>query len=206
VKPHKITVVHNGVEPIDYLNYRPFKNFSTDKIVSFLGRITMQKGPGYFVDAANLVIRQMKNVRFVMGGQGDLLDEIKRKVSLLHISGYFHFPGFISEDSMDEFFGQSDVFVMPSVSEPFGIVALEAMQAEIPVIVSKQSGVSEVVKNVVKVDYWDTKKMADSILYLIKNHNVSIKLAQKGKQEAQKMAWKTTVAKIYGLYQKLIKI
>jgi glycosyltransferase involved in cell wall biosynthesis len=204
VNPKKVITVYNAVEPFSLRSSKTTREFGADKVVTFLGRITMQKGPEYFVEAANLVLQKMKNVRFVMAGKGDLLSEMKQKVSTLNISSHFHFPGFVAESEIAELFRASDVFVMPSTSEPFGIVTLEAMQAGVPVVISKQSGVSEVVKNAVKVDYWDTQTMADAIYAILINQEYGIRLGEKGKREADKLIWKNAAAKVSKLYFALI--
>jgi len=206
IDPKKVITVYNAVEPISSVDTEASREFANDKVVSFLGRITMQKGPEYFVEAASLVLQKMKNVRFIMAGKGDLLNEMKQKVSALNISEHFHFPGFVADHEIAELFQKSDVFVMPSVSEPFGIVTLEAMQAGVPAVISKQSGVSEVVKNAVKVDYWDTKAMADAIYAILINQEYGTKLGTKGKREAKKLIWEKAALKVYKIYTSLLKV
>jgi glycosyltransferase involved in cell wall biosynthesis len=203
INRQKVVTVYNAVEPDGSGGTKSAREFTNDKVVSFLGRITMQKGPEYFIEAACLVLQKMKNVRFIMAGKGDLLNEMKQKVSTLNISEYFQFPGFLTDDGITELFHQSDVFVMPSVSEPFGIVTLEAMQAGVPVVISKQSGVSEVVKNAVKVNYWDTQAMADAIYSLLINWEYGLRLGEKGKREASKLIWSNAAAKIFKIYHNL---
>jgi Glycosyltransferase len=205
IDPGKTTVVHNAVEAADYSVTETSKPYSPDKTISFLGRVTMQKGPGYFVEAAGIVAEKIKNVRFVMAGKGDLLDEMKKKTAELNLSGYFEFPGFVSDEDIGKLFLKSSVFVMPSVSEPFGIVALEAMQAGVAVIVSRQSGVAEVVKNAVKVDYWDSVALAEAIIELVENDHFRKELAIKGKAEARKILWKRSAAKVHKLYKSLVR-
>ena len=201
----KVITIHNAVEPTNYSAELFSKPYSADKVVTFLGRITAQKGPGYFVDAAFLVIQKYKNVRFIMAGKGDLLQEMKQKVTDLRISGFFQFPGFVADEEIPELFLSSDIFVMPSVSEPFGIVALEAMQAGVATVVSNQSGVSEVVKNVIKVDYWDTRALANAIIHLLENTKFRKQNEKKGKTEVQKLIWENTALKVYKVYERLIK-
>ena len=206
VNPEKVITVYNAVEPIRSGVTKTSGKYANDKVVSFMGRITMQKGPEYFVEAANLVLQKMKNVRFVMAGKGDLLNEMKEKVSILGISSYFQFPGFVAGSEIAELFQISDVFVMPSVSEPFGIVTLEAMQAGVPVVISKQSGVSEVVQNAIKVDYWDIQAMADAIYTLLINQEYGIRLGEKGKKEASKLIWKNVASEVNKIYLKLLEV
>jgi len=204
INPKKIITVYNAVEPVSSGVTKASREFTADKVVSFLGRITMQKGPEYFVEAAIFVLQKMKNVRFVMAGKGDLLNEMKQRVASLNISEYFHFPGFIADSEIAELFHSSDVFVMSSVSEPFGIVTLEAMQAGIPVVISKQSGVAEVVKNAIKVDYWDTRAMADAIYAILINREYGLRLGEKGKREADQLIWKNAALKVSKIYQNLL--
>jgi len=205
INPKKVITVYNAVEPFSSGDTKVSGEYKNEKVVSFLGRITMQKGPEYFVEAANLVLQKMKNVRFVMAGKGDLLNEMKQKVSNLNISEYFQFPGFVADNEIAELFRASDVFVMPSVSEPFGIVTLEAMQAAVPVVISKQSGVSEVVENAIKVDYWDIQAMADAVYVLLINQEYGIRLGLKGKREADKLIWRNAASKVNRIYFNLLE-
>ena len=204
INPEKVITVHNAVEPVDYECTNNTDEFGADKVVSFLGRITMQKGPEYFIEAANLVLQRTGNVRFVMAGKGDLLNEMKQRTTNLNISDYFHFPGFLSDGEVAELFHKSDVFVMPSVSEPFGIVTLEAMQTGVPVVISKQSGVSEVLKNAIKIDYWNIQEMADSICMILNNLESSRKLGDRGKKEAEKITWEKAALKVSEIYLNLV--
>lgn len=204
IDEHKISVIYNAVELADYSDIVVSKPYNPDHVVTFLGRVTAQKGPGYFIDAASLVVRRIKNVRFVMAGKGDLLGEMKQKASDLNLSGYFDFPGFVEDEKIAELFLTTDVFVMPSVSEPFGIVALEAMQAGVAVLISNQSGVAEVVKNAVKVDFWNSAAMAAAIIKLLEDEQFRKKLAQKGKKEAQKLLWRSAALTVFKVYQSLI--
>ncbi|HRW63646.1 MAG TPA: glycosyltransferase family 4 protein, partial [Bacteroidales bacterium] len=158
----KVFTVHNAVEfDKDFDDNRWHKSVP-EKVVTFLGRITYQKGPDYFVEAANLVLSKYKNVRFVMAGSGDMLYRMIKRVAELRIADKFHFTGFLKGNDVDRMFLQSDVYVMPSVSEPFGISPLEAMRAHVPVIISKQSGVAEVLRHAIKIDFWDIDAMADA--------------------------------------------
>jgi len=205
IDPKKIITVFNAVEPVCAECSKNPREFSSNKVVSFMGRITAQKGPEYFVEAASLVIQKMKNVRFVIAGNGDLLNDIRQKVLNLNISDHFYFPGFLVNSEIAELFQSSDVFVMPSVSEPFGIVTLEAMQCGVPVVISKQSGVSEVVKNAIKVDFWDSQSMADAIYAILINWEYGLKLGEKGKREVEKLTWQKAASKVLTIYLKLLK-
>ncbi len=200
----KIVTVYNAVKPIETKKAPGKKKAKKNKIISFVGRITMQKGPAYFIDAACLVIQKQKNVQFVLAGNGDLLNEMIDRVASLNISKSFRFPGFLNESEVNELFQISDVFVMPSVSEPFGIVSLEAMQAGIPVIISEQSGAAEILQNVVKVDYWDVESMADAIDVILKDDEYRNKLALLGKEEAEKLRWENVALNVREIYFEII--
>ena len=153
IDPEKIVTVYNSLEPIEGDGIPLINKGINEKVVTFLGRITMQKGPEYFVEAASLLLKKMNNVRFVMAGSGDLMNSVIERVANLGIADRFHFTGFLNANNVKQMFALTDVFVMPSVSEPFGIVPLEAMQAGVPVIISNQSGVSEILKNALKINF-----------------------------------------------------
>ncbi len=173
--------------------------------MSFLGRITQQKGPGFFVEAANRILQKRKNVRFIMAGKGNLRDAMIRRTEELKISGHFEFSGFLNDDEIVELFEKSDVFVMPSVSEPFGIVALEALQAGVPLVISKQSGVSEVLNNVSRVDYWDIRGLANAITDLLDDAAKYNKLRSNGLKEVNKLRWENSASQIRNIYLSLLK-
>lgn len=201
----KVTVVYNAVEPLDLHAESAFpKKKKGEKVVTFLGRITLQKGPEYFVEAASLVLRKMNNVRFVMAGSGDMLNSMIHRVAELGIADRFHFTGFLNGKDVAQMFSQTDVFVMPSVSEPFGIVPLEAMQLKVPVIISNQSGVSEVIENAIKIDFWDTLAMADAIYALLNYESLSEHLKETGKKEVDKLKWVHSAQKVKEVYQKVL--
>ena len=153
IQANKVFTLHNAVVPSDKKVQRD--KFVKEKIVTFLGRVTFQKGPDYFVETAKLVLDKDPNVRFVLAGDGDMMQHIITRVAELGISDRFHFTGFLRGDDIDKMFGMSDVYVMPSISEPFGISPLEAMRAKVPVVISKQSGVAEVLQHAIKVDFWE---------------------------------------------------
>ncbi|MDD4848962.1 MAG: glycosyltransferase family 4 protein, partial [Bacteroidales bacterium] len=172
---------------------------------TFLGRITFQKGPEYFVEAAAKVLKYNKNVRFVMAGSGDLLPKIIRRVAQLGIADKFHFTGFLRGTDVDKMLSMSDVFVMPSVSGPFGIVPLEAMRSEVPVVISKQSGVAEILKHALKVDFWDVEAMADSINGLLNYQSLSQIFKTYGKAEVDHLKWEDASKKIAEAYSKVLQ-
>ncbi len=204
ISPKKITTVYNAVEPVSHERQVMLGKGVDEKIVTFLGRITMQKGPEYFIEAASLVLKKMKNVRFVMAGSGDMMDAMVKRAAALGITDRFHFTGFLRGDHVFDMFSMSDVFVMPSVSEPFGIVPLEAIQSGVPVIISKQSGVSEILRNAIKVDYWNTQEMADAIYGLLKYSVLHGMLRRRGRQEVEKLKWVVSAGKVRELYREVL--
>ncbi|MDR1673808.1 MAG: glycosyltransferase family 4 protein [Bacteroidales bacterium] len=202
IAPAKVVTVYNAVEPVETHDAEELQKFN-EKIVTFLGRITMQKGPEYFIEAASLVLKRMDNVRFVMAGSGDMMHKMIRRAARLGITDKFSFTGFLKGDDVYKMFHLSDVYVMPSVSEPFGISPLEAMQSNVPVIISRQSGVAEVLSHAVKIDFWDTHAMADAI-YGILNYSALHKIFQKqGKQEVDKMKWEVSAKHVRDVYYNL---
>lgn len=205
VPADKITIVHNGIlsEGNEIKKRVPKRK---DKIVTFLGRVTFQKGPDYFVEAAAKVLKKYPDVRFVMAGSGDMLTRMIKRVAQLRIGSRFHFTGFLQGAEIDRMFGMSDVYVMPSVSEPFGISPLEAVRSGVPVIISKQSGVSEVLNNAVKVDFWDTDALANAICGLLQYRALSNKFCKEAGKELEKITWDRAAVKIKELYKSFLPI
>jgi len=199
IDPSKVVTVHNAVEPKEKKLSDAEKQVK-EKVVTFLGRITFQKGPEYFVEAANKILKRDSNVRFVMAGTGDLLHRMVMRVAQLRIGHKFHFTGFLKGDDVDQMFAMTDVFVMPSISEPFGIVPLEAMRSNVPVVISKQSGVSEILKHAIKVDFWDIDGLADAIYGLCHYQALSEDFIKYGKQEVENLKWEHAAAKVKEVY------
>lgn len=203
VDPKKIRVVYNAVQftpkPSVKEEYHIKQN---DKIVLFLGRVTLQKGPDYFIEAARKVVSIMPNVKFIMAGKGDMLPKMMEKVAHLGLSDKFIFPGFVSRDEGDQLYRMADVFAMPSVSEPFGIVPLEAMYQDTPVIISRQSGISEVLKNCLKVDFWDVDDLANKILASLSYNVMHKELVDNGRKEIYEFNWDKPAAEIVDLYRR----
>ena len=200
----KVVTVHNAVRFAEGSGNEAERGVD-DKIVTCLGRITYQKGPDYFVEAAAKVLKRVPNVRFVMAGSGDMMNHIVRRVARLGIADRFHFTGFLRGEDVHKMFTLSDVYVMPSVSEPFGISPLEAMKSNVPVIISKQSGVAEVLDYAIKVDYWDVDAMADAIHALICYPALSKMFARKGLEEVTGLKWDNAAAKIKAVYESVMK-
>ena len=200
--PRKVFTVHNAVYPLSAENQaipRP-DHKGKEKIVTFLGRITMQKGPEYFVEAANLVLHRTKNIRFCMAGSGDMMEAMIYLAAERGIADRFHFPGFMRGKQVYECLKDSDVYVMPSVSEPFGISPLEAMQCGTPTIISKTSGCGEILTNCLKVDYWDINALADSIYSICHNESLFNYLQQQGQEEVAQITWEKVGRWIRELY------
>ena len=201
INPENVFTVHNAIEPVENLEGLNVKKAVKEKVVTFLGRITFQKGPEYFIETAQKVLERDRNVRFVMAGSGDMLNKMIRRVAKLKIADRFHFTGFLQGEAVDRMFALSDVFVMPSVSEPFGLVPLEAMRINVPVIVSKQSGVAEVLKHAIKVDFWDVNGTADAIYGLLHYPALSKMFIKYGKDEVDNLKWEYAAVKIMEVYR-----
>jgi glycosyltransferase involved in cell wall biosynthesis len=203
--PSKVITVHNAVEPPseEVLAIEPHRN-ATDKVVTFLGRITMQKGPEYFVEAAHKVLQKTDNVRFVMAGSGDMMEAMINLAARRGIADRFHFTGFLKGRQVHEMLKSSDVYIMPSVSEPFGISPLEAMQVGVPSIISKQSGCAEILHHAIKTDYWDIDAMADAIYAIITYPALYEFLKTEGKQEVDNITWEAAGQKVRAIYEEVI--
>ncbi len=206
VSADKITVVHNAVtqeESRSNLNI-PTHDEKT-KYVLFMGRITFQKGPEYFVEAAKLVLSRMPNVRFIMAGSGDMLSRMIHMVAQMRMGNRFHFTGFLRGEDVDRMYAMSDLYVMPSVSEPFGIAPLEAMSYDTPVLISRQSGVAEVVQNALKVDFWDVRDMANKICAVLKYPKLANEMITQCREELQHIRWENAAGKLINVYEHCLK-
>ncbi|MBS3095956.1 glycosyltransferase family 4 protein [Candidatus Woesearchaeota archaeon] len=204
IPPEKVKVVHNAVDFSQHYYDEDFGIKKTDKIVLFLGRITLQKGPDYFVQAAKKVLGHEKNVKFVIAGSGDMEPFIIEKAAELGIADKVLFAGFLNNDDVERAYKMADIYVMPSVSEPFGITALEAMKYKTPSIVSKQSGVSEVIRHCLKVDFWDVDEMSSKIIALLRYKPLHETLKEDGYFEVKRFSWDTPAEKCIQVYNELI--
>ena len=195
----KIFPVHNGIDPV-----QPFKTEKKfpEKLILFLGRITLQKGPEYFLETASKVIEKYPNVRFAIAGTGDMLNQIIEEGAIQKISHKLHFTGFLDREKVHSMLSMSDIFCMPSVSEPFGLTALEAVQFGVPVIIAKKSGAAEVLPSALLADFWDTELMASQILSLLKDRKLYDKQVKEGKKDIKKLSWDSTTDKILMAYKK----
>lgn len=205
ISPEKVTTVHNAVIPLDDELLNLPRKERKEKVITFLGRITMQKGPEYFVEAAAKVLQKTKNVRFVMAGSGDMMDAMIRLAAKRGIADRFHFTGFLRGKQVYDMLAESDVYVMPSVSEPFGISPLEAMEMGVPSIISIQSGCAEILTNVIKTDYWDIDAMADAMHSLISYPALHHELRDRGIEEIHGITWEKAGKKVIDIYQKVIE-
>lgn len=204
IDPAKVVTVHNAVDFSGRSEVKVEKGVK-DKVVTFLGRITFQKGPEYFIEAAAKVLKRCDNVRFVMAGSGDMMNRSIRQVARLGISDRFHFTGFLRGNEVPKMFALSDVYVMPSVSEPFGISPLEAMRSGVPSVISRQSGAAEVLKYAFKVDFWDVDAMADEIYALLQYPALSQFASKFGYDEVNTLKWNNAAAKIKSVYESVVK-
>ena len=204
ISPDKVVTVHNAVDFSGRENLNVERGLK-DKVVTFLGRITFQKGPEYFIEAAAKVLKRTEHVHFVMAGSGDMMNRSIRHAARLGISDRFHFTGFLRGTDVQKMFALSDVYIMPSVSEPFGISPLEAMRSNVPSIISNQSGAAEVLKYAFKVDFWDVDAMADDIYALLNYPALADFAAKEGYDEVNRLKWNHAAAKMKKVYESVIK-
>ena len=203
IDPAKVVTVHNAVDFSGREDIVVEKGVR-DKVVTFLGRITFQKGPEYFIEAAAKVLKRTKNVRFVMAGSGDMMNRCIKHVARLGISDRFHFTGFLRGAEVQKMFALSDVYIMPSVSEPFGISPLEAMRCGVPSVISFQSGAAEVLRYAFKVDFWNVDALADGIYALIQYPALAKFAAKAGYDEVNQLKWNGAAAKMKTVYESVI--
>ncbi len=202
----KVEVVHNGVDRrVNGQRFLCDAGISKDeKIVLFLGRITMQKGPEYFLSAAKKVLEVLSDVKFVVAGAGDMMPRMIEMAAESGIGSKVFFTGFLRGEELEKIYKMADLYVMPSVSEPFGIVPLEALNNDVPVIISKQSGVSEVLHHVLKVDFWDVNEIANKIIAILQYPPLRITLQNHGNYEVRKLRWQDSAAKCLKIYQDML--
>ena len=199
-RAQKVRVVYNAVRQPAGDGFDVPAIARDEKIVLFLGRVTMQKGPDYFLQAAKKVLEKYERVRFVVAGNGDMFGRTVDLAAAMGIGRYVSFTGFLRGSDVDKVFGMADLYVMPSVSEPFGIAALEALSHEVPVIISKQSGVAEVVRHALKVDFWDIQEMANKIVSVLIRPVLSRTLRENGRIEVGKLSWAHSARKCLDVY------
>jgi glycosyltransferase involved in cell wall biosynthesis len=206
ISPEKVEVVYNAVynnvtdcESVDNCAFK-----KTGKIVLFLGRITMQKGPEYFLAAAKKILEVIDKVKFVMVGDGDMAHRMVELAARLGIGQKVFFTGFLRGEDVLRAYKMADLYVMPSVSEPFGIAPLEALQHNVPVLISKQSGISEILTNALKTDFWDINEMANKIIAVLKHPALRQTLQENGSAEIQRFRWEDSAAKVNGIYESVL--
>jgi glycosyltransferase involved in cell wall biosynthesis len=207
IDARKVVAVHNAVgqlTPVD--RFISGGSNIKEHIVTFLGRITWQKGPEYFVQAARKVLQKMDNVRFVMAGSGDMMERMMNFAAKLKIADRFNFTGFLKGSDVTRMYSASDLFIMPSVSEPFGISPLEAIQCGVPVIISRQSGVSEVLRHVIKIDFWDIDAMADAIYGILNYPEISNHLRHGGRNDVSKLKWVDAAGRVREIYYQVASL
>jgi len=203
IDPDKITVVHNAVSKERRLGHMRIEKPFKEKLVLFLGRITFQKGPDYFVEAAAKVLEKNPNVRFAMAGSGDMFPRMVERMAELRMADKFHFLGFVRGADVERIYAMSDLYIMPSVSEPFGITPLEAMVYDVPSIVSKQSGVAEIMEDAVKIDFWDVDRLAFEILDILGNKKRAAQLVESGRRTLKKVQWERAAEHVLDVYRQL---
>lgn len=201
----KIDVVYNGIDKSEFEGCERMENpFNNKKIVLFLGRLTLHKGPDYFLRAAKRVIEKDKNVIFIVSGSGDMERKVIEDACKLGIGDKVLFTGFLKDERLKQIYRMANLYIMPSVSEPFGITPLEALASGTPVLISKQSGVSEVLNHCLKVDFWDVDEMANKILAVLQNQELEDCLAKSGNTEINKLTWSSAAGRIVDVYQNLL--
>ena len=204
IAPEKVRVIHNGIELKASSALTPAIS-RKKKTVLFLGRITMQKGPEFFVEAAARVLERLDNVRFIMAGWGDLGPQVVEQVAALGLGDRIHFAGFLRGADVERAYRMADVYVLPSISEPFGLTVLEAIQYGVPVILSKTSGVAEVLPaGALKCDFWDTHDMASKILAVLRHPELAEHLRQRAYEEIRPLTWDAAARKCLAVYQEAL--
>ncbi len=200
----RLRVVHNGIEQADQADFECPPLGERHPVVLFLGRLTAQKGPEWFLRAAELVHRLRPDTQFVVAGGGEMLPWMIERAAELGLAASFFFTGFLAGDDIARAYEMADVFVMPSVSEPFGLVPVEAMLRGTPAIVSRQSGVSEVIRHCLKVDFWDTADLADKIVGVIDHRPLAESLSSGGQREASRMGWQGPARRLLGIFSEVL--
>ncbi len=204
IPEEKIRVVYNGAEFFSRAEGYTHELKGDDDIVLFAGRVTLQKGPDYFVEMARKVLDVKPNTKFIMAGTGDMLQHCIRRVAELGMTNKFLFPGFYTREEGDRMFQLADLFILPSVSEPFGIVPLEAMYNNTPAIISKQAGCSEVLNNCFKTDFWDIEDMAAKTIAALSYKKLNHFMKENGKKEVLTMGWDGPAQECINIYDQAI--
>lgn len=197
----KIRPVHNGADPVEVFSTR--KKFP-EKLVLFLGRLTAQKGPEFFLEIAAKVLAAHRDVRFVVAGTGEKLRPLIESGAFHGLGGHFHFTGFLNKEKVNELLSMTDIYCMPSVSEPFGLSALEAAQFGIPAVISKQSGVAEVLKGALTADFWDVDLMSRHIIDLLTDDGLRARVVEEAKRDIAASTWDAAADKVMEVYREVV--
>lgn len=209
IQPDKVKVVHNAVDFKEEQKVEPDFGFERDeknsKTVLYLGRVTIQKGPDHFLHAAKKVLEHEPDARFIVAGTGDMERQTIELAVNLGIASKVIFAGFIDQEKINRIYKMANLYVMPSVSEPFGITPLESLKNGTPVIISKQSGVSEVLNHCLKVDFWDINEMANKIVSVLKYNALHEELKKNGRKEVKKLSWRRQARKCVDVYRQLYR-
>ncbi len=201
ISPSKIRPVHNGADPVEVFSTK--KKFP-EKLVLFLGRLTAQKGPEFFLEIAAKVLAANPDVRFVVAGTGEKLRPLIETGAFHGLGGHFHFTGFLNKEKVNELLSMTDIYCMPSVSEPFGLSALEAAQFGIPAVISKQSGVAEVLKGALTADFWDVDLMSKHIIDLLTDEELRLKVIEEAKRDIAASTWDAAADKVMEVYREIV--
>jgi len=201
IDPNKIDVVHNAIQ---FNGQRLIKNGKKRKVVLYLGRLSLHKGPDYFIRAARKVLEYEPDALFVVAGGGELLPELINLACGLGIANKVLFTGKISDDDVNKIYEAADVYVMPSVSEPFGLTALEAASHGTPIIISKNSGAKEVLKHCLEVDFWDIEEMANKIVSILRYPQLSSEMTLNSYKELDRISWRKQAEEVIKVYNKVV--
>jgi len=201
IDSRKIEIVHNGIDSISTVDPGRHHFAKSRPMVVFMGRLTGQKGPEYFIKLAQSVLKEIPEAIFVVAGNGDLYQELLFTTAQKRMTSKMLFSGFVRGKQKEKLLDRADVFVMPSISEPFGLVAVEAAQRATPVIISKTSGVAEVLPSSIQVDFWDIKLMTSNIVQLLSDKNLSQKVVNGQTKELENVTWKSAAQKVKDVYK-----
>jgi glycogen(starch) synthase len=206
IPENKIEVVHNAISQEKLVDPASIRRGFQEKLVIFVGRVTLQKGPEYFLRSAAKVLKKRSNYRFVMCGAGDMLPRMIEEAAQLRIQNRFHFTGFLRGETLDRLYSMADLFVMSSVSEPFGLTPFEAMRYKVPVIVSKQTGAAELLPHAVQVDFWDLDQTAEMMINFCENRRLKSDLLQAQEHTLHAMSWRRVAEQLKLIYQKVVHV
>lgn len=204
IDPKKIEVVHNGVTPAQKLDEVHTQFAKKRPMIVFMGRLTAQKGAEYFLQLAKAVLKEVPNALFVVAGNGDQYHSLLFQSAYDQLSASVLFTGFLRDQQREALLSRADVFVMPSLSEPFGLVALEAAQRQTPVIVSHNSGVKEIMPHAIQADFWDIGLMANKIHQLIEDPQYAAQVIAGQNDDLQHATWQNAASNVSTIYRNLL--